>query len=338
MSSNLADRTSRVGRFGLASLVLIFLVSCTDSHPCALVAPQDRQHCFAGGVVTIGHELLPRPSSVQVGFTRMPENDWQKREVDLKPFLIDRYEATWGDYRHCVERGACGRVGLDRLPYTRAAYDNPASSALPADLLTWDEAFTYCLFRGGRLPTEAEWERAAGGPSHHDYPWGNEPPPENLLEMPISYTQYRTPQPVGSTPTDVTNEGVHDMFGSVQEWVSDFYDPHFYERGSTADARGPRQPVYLNERHPYGAGNWRGSAGDRVVRGKRSSPVGGVEWPAERGDPVWFRGHASPLSGAGVRCARDTAPVARTSSTQATPTYRSPQWREVEPTDPAAQP
>ncbi|MFO0658288.1 MAG: SUMF1/EgtB/PvdO family nonheme iron enzyme [Polyangiaceae bacterium] len=90
----------------------------------------------------------------------------EPHKVTLDPFWLDRLEVTLGDYKRCVAIGKC-----QALTYT--ASKRLDKDELPVVLVTWDEARAYCKWRGGRLPTEAEWERAARGLSARRYPWGN---------------------------------------------------------------------------------------------------------------------------------------------------------------------
>jgi len=103
--------------------------------------------------------------------------------------------------------------------------------------VSWFEAAAYCSWAGGRLPTEAEWERAARGPEGTQYPWGNEPP------LDASRANYGNaighPSPVGLFPNGSTPEGLCDMLGNVFEWCGDWFGP--YETGSQENPAGPKQ-------------------------------------------------------------------------------------------------
>jgi formylglycine-generating enzyme required for sulfatase activity len=121
------------------------------------------------------------------------------------PFWIDRYEVTNAQY------GEQGNFpGEDR----------------PRENLTWHEAQAFCATRGGRLPTEAEWEYAARGPSNLYYPWGDELVGENLV---FDQNANGETAPVGSRPGGVSWVGTNDQAGNVWEWTLSEYARYPYE-------------------------------------------------------------------------------------------------------------
>lgn len=242
----------------------------------------------------------------------MPTNDWApQRRVHLSAFYIDKFEVTWARYRKCVEAGVCSRRGLNTLPATKAALFDPASANRPAFGIRFQEARIFCLWDGKRLPTEADWERAARGTEGRDYPWGNSPPSKELLSAPTYYDPdgARVPDVVGSHPEDVTPEGVADLFGGVEEWVADWYSPTAFADASTTDPNGPASPVFVRFPHEYGEGNFVASHGTRSLRGDPFNRSAGRAWEGRPpGAPVWLRDQRDPAMGAGFRCARDDRP------------------------------
>jgi formylglycine-generating enzyme required for sulfatase activity len=117
------------------------------------------------------------------------------RAARLRAFALDRAEATAASYRACVAAGACGAMRCDA----------DVADATPARCLAWTDARAYCAWRGGRLPSEAEWQRAAGGPleASRPYPFGDRAPADD------------------AGVDDVTPEGLRDLAGSLAEWVDD---------------------------------------------------------------------------------------------------------------------
>jgi sulfatase modifying factor 1 len=174
------------------------------------------------------------------------------RKVCLSPFLIDRAETTVAEYQACVAAGACTPVA----PFKGGALNSQLSGRdrHPVTGVTWDQAAGYCRWAGKRLPTEAEWERAARGPSGDGrfFPWGERPllpscevavldipaaagacPSDQLAEKPFT-------RPVCSRPRGNSPEGLCDMAGNAAEWVEDwFLSERSRQGGSGKNPRGP---------------------------------------------------------------------------------------------------
>src|SRR5213078_2648717 len=107
----------------------------------------------------------------------------------------------------------------------------------PAVNVTWYEAAAWCAWAGGRLPTEAEWERAARGVEGRKYPWGNEEP--DVERANYAETKITQATPVGLFPRGMTPEGIHDLAGNVWEWVADWYEK-YYEHAPDENPQGPK--------------------------------------------------------------------------------------------------
>jgi formylglycine-generating enzyme len=179
-----------------------------------------------------------------------------RRRVTLDAFYLDRFEVTNALFEKFVKatghrtlaemerRGTVWR--LDGRRWQQAHIDapwrsphGPGSSAEPTHpvmQVSWHDAAAYCKWAGKRLPTEAEWEKAARGPDGRRYPWGDVWAPTRANG---ALTVKRT-TPVGSYPQGASPYGVHDLAGNVWEWVADWYAGDYYKTGPTHNPRGPK--------------------------------------------------------------------------------------------------
>lgn len=151
------------------------------------------------------------------------------REVALKAFWLDRFEVSVGDYDNCVRLGYCRPVPR------RGRARRFSQTGLPMTLVRWRDARDYCKFRGARLPTEAEFERAAAGRNRRTYPWGThyDSRLSNHGRLASDRTSdadgFRELAPVVSFDEGATPLGIHNLAGNASEWVfdryADTYDP-----------------------------------------------------------------------------------------------------------------
>lgn len=165
--------------------------------------------------------------------------------VQLNAFWIDQVEVTNGMYGLCVQAGAC-------LPLVKTNSDNrpkyfsaPEFKDYPIVYVTWLDAKTYCTWAGRRLPTEAEWERAARGDDMRTYPWGGEPPNDLLAN---ANNDLGDTSRVGSYAAGASPFGALDLAGNVWEWVADFYDPTYYAESPASNPTGPVEGFQKFER------------------------------------------------------------------------------------------
>lgn len=159
-------------------------------------------------------------------------------EVTLSPFFIDVTEVTNQAYAECVASGVCSS------PTNTEFFDDPAFSQHPVVYVTWSQATQYCDWRGRRLPTEAEWEKAAGwdpeAGDRYRFPWGND------WEAGRANTQAAGLgglSAVQAFPADLSPSGVLGMAGNASEWVQDWYYPNYEDLGTLNPARLGPQPL-----------------------------------------------------------------------------------------------
>lgn len=141
--------------------------------------------------------------------------------VFLDAFWIDQTEVTNAMYNLCVQSNACGE------PSVTSYFDDPAYSNHPVVSVSWEDAKAYCAWAGRRLPTEAEWEKAASwDPVKNEkrvYPWGNDFDCEKGDFEGSSCDGYEGTSPVGSFPSGASAYGALDMGGNAWEWVNDAF-------------------------------------------------------------------------------------------------------------------
>jgi formylglycine-generating enzyme required for sulfatase activity len=174
--------------------------------------------------------------------------------VTVSAFEINRTEVTVGQYWQCVQAGHCKAPTNDASATEPHYINDPAFDNHPVINVSWTEANNYCIWRGKRLPTEAQWELAASWDVEKNaksrWPWGNDP---SQGEGNVDVTSLGDAVGVGTNPTDQSALGALDMAGNVSEWVFDWYKVDYY---SVAD-----------DTNPVGPSNRRGEGTGRVVRG-----------------------------------------------------------------------
>ena len=198
----------------------------------------------------------------KMGSSSGDEDEKPVHEVYVSGFFIDKYEVTVDEYKRCVEAGGCSTPKKTTADSREYNYDEPRRGKHPVNGVTWYQARAYCSWAGKRLPTEAEWEKAARGTDGRKYPWGNDKPSCDLAVMDTSSNdsadgcgQKRTWE-VGSKPEGASPYGAHDMAGNVWEWTADWYGKSYYGSSQTRDPKGPTQGLAYAKR----GGGWRTSS------------------------------------------------------------------------------
>ena len=161
--------------------------------------------------------------------------------VYLDNYYIDVYEVSQARYKECLEAGGCTLT-----PGTGSLLNRPVWDEHPMMDITWYDAQEYCEWRGGSLPTEAQWEKAARGTDQRRFPWGDEP--VTCERARYGECGWMT-APIGTHPAGASPYGVHDMAGNAWELVYDWYQQNYYQISPYENPAGPEKPTgYKSER------------------------------------------------------------------------------------------
>ena len=183
--------------------------------------------------------------------------------VTISGFMMDKAEVTNIEYKLCVDSNVCEPPDDDGSASRPHYYDDISYSNYPVVWVSWYDANTYCNWKGMRLPTEAEWEKAArGGLVGKRYTWG-----DILSGLMANYFDSGDPEdndtnPVASYPAN--GYGLYDMAGNVSEWVKDWHDSSYYQVSPSVNPQGPT------------------SGTERIRRGgdfrSPTDPASGINW------------------------------------------------------------
>jgi formylglycine-generating enzyme required for sulfatase activity len=187
---------------------------------------------------------------------RYERDELPRRRVTLDAFYLDRFEVTnalfekfvkatghrtWAERQGESRVWGWGKSGLQPANIANASWRSPtgpvsvAEPNHPVVHVSWNDAAAYCRWAGKRLPTEAEWEKAARGPDGRRYPWGDAWDPARANGA----SAVKRTTPVGSYPQGASPCGAQDMAGNVWEWIADWYAGNYYKTGPVRNPTGP---------------------------------------------------------------------------------------------------
>lgn len=236
--------------------------------PAPLITKTDSEMLYVpGGIFRLGNDEGERDEQPSL---------W----VRLDPYYIDETEVTNGAYVQCVEDGACEPPDSPNAAYHDAYYGDPRFDDYPVIFVSWYDAANFCQWRDARLPSEAEWEKAASlDPDQavkFRYPWGDAFDGEKLnycdSNCPSEKANgnvndgHRDTAPVRSYENGRSTLGVYDMAGNVMEWVGDWYSSSYYETAPDTNPLGPPNGQFKAIR----GGSWL-SAEEELTTTTRSS-------------------------------------------------------------------
>jgi formylglycine-generating enzyme required for sulfatase activity len=189
--------------------------------PAPTPAPEETPEPTAPPVTDIMIEIPAGPFTM--GSDTGEPDEAPAHEVDLSAFEIDRFEVTNADFAQFVE--ATGyQTDAEKAGSSKNWRDDAeGKDNHPVVRVSWNDAVAYCEWLGKRLPTEAEWEKAARGTEGWMYPWGDEWDPSKAN---VKETGLRGTAAVGSFGAGASPYGVEDMAGNVWEWTADWYEPY----------------------------------------------------------------------------------------------------------------
>jgi len=278
--------------------------------PAAVAAPE----AFASPLPGEANGMLPVPGGTFImGADGVGERDEQPAHaVAVSSFLLDSTEVTNGQYLECVSAGACkpyrDNVARGFHAGPEAGFRGPEQ---PVVGVSWFDASDYCKFRGKRLPSEAEWERAARGDDRRTYAWGNTAPdPQRLACFGRKVgAPGATTMKVGSYPDGRGPYGHFDLTGNVWEWTADIYDPMAYLRedasrgipGTCEQVLESLSTLRAGKRQGYTGSNPIPTSCERALRGGAFNyPGAGLRASNRVHHPPQWR-----MLVAGFRCAKD---------------------------------
>ena len=231
----------------------------------------------------------------KMGSSKSLDDESPEHRVYLDGYWIDKYEVSAGEFAKFLNvvdnvKGYYLDNKFGTLFYDGRYHPRQGLNDYPINNVSWVAADAYCKWKNKRLPTEAEWEKAARGELGQIYPWGNLPPSDSRARYFQTWTddeKHKVMLPVQALVEGQSPYGLHNMAGNVKEWVDDWYDREYYKE----------QSEYANPRGPIG-GEFKG------VRGGSWRDLKGFVYSS-------FRNNGNPQSRMddyGFRCAKNATP------------------------------
>ena len=221
----------------------------------------------------------------RLGLERDPgffQNAQPATQVWVDAYFIDKYEVSWGDFKEFVkEFGA-----VDAFPSWVSSFEG--GNDYPVVGVTWTEASAYCKWAAKRLPTEAEWEKAARGDDGRLFPWGDAVSNQDHANFCHSCPDVRDsgrPASIDSFQQDRSPYGVYQLAGNVREWVSDWYQSDYYRRSAEKNPENTSPSEYRVTR----GGDWASAVHFAMATSR------GANQPNRRDNRVGFRCALSPV-------------------------------------------
>jgi formylglycine-generating enzyme required for sulfatase activity len=223
--------------------------------------------------------VLVPAGTFPMGSTMGEADELPVHQVDVDAFWMDQYQVSVGHFARFLD------ATTQEAPPDWTTMNKSQHQKRPVVNVDWADAQAYCTWVGKRLPTEAEWEKAARGTDGRTYPWGNEYPTKFFANVNREqWSNHSALTPVGAFEDGKSPYGIYDMAGNVWEWVSDWYDPDYYQSSPSKNPTGPPK----SESKVIRGGSW-GSGPESLRSADREIHV-----PSFRGLGTGFRCAKTP--------------------------------------------
>lgn len=224
------------------SASLIFSIFLTGVANANTAATQPTEFVGKDGAPMVLVPAGPFPMGVPPGARDGGRDEYPRHEVFLDAYYIDKFEVTNGRYLEFMKNTGHRppkHPNDPRQDLWQAGLMPESIADRPVINVDWYDAEAYCRWAGKRLPTEAEWAKAARGTDDRRFPWGNVEPTHGHLNFNQPWQGEKTLMPVGTYEAGKSPFGAYDMAGNVWEWVADWYDRLYYEKSPARNPKGP---------------------------------------------------------------------------------------------------